>query len=158
MARIDAKYCTITLEDGAKHSVEVKLGDGDVSWTEHRDMEYMLDRGNLDTVREADQAPVDLTIDAVYEYYSQVSTAGSFSVNELAMGSAVGLTTSDTADTCAPYACTVTIEYEPICAGATKETIVFTKCRFETADFSIKDATINLQGRCNILRPTATVS
>ena len=48
--------------------VEVKLGDGNLTWTVNREMEYELDRGNLDTVREGDQVPLDVVLDAVYEF------------------------------------------------------------------------------------------
>ena len=48
--------------------VEVKLGDGNLTWTINKEYDYLLDRGNLDTVREGDQQPMDISLDSVYEH------------------------------------------------------------------------------------------
>ena len=48
--------------------VYIKIGDGNLTYTEHRDYQYLLDRGLLDTVREPKDVPMDVKLDAVYEH------------------------------------------------------------------------------------------
>ena len=45
------------------HQVEVTLGEGNLSYTEKRAMEYKLNRGLLNSVRKADEEPVDVSMD-----------------------------------------------------------------------------------------------
>ena len=48
--------------------LDIKIGDGNLTYTEHRDYTYLLDRGWLDTVREPKDVPMDVKLDAVYEH------------------------------------------------------------------------------------------
>ena len=48
--------------------IDIKIGDGNLTYTEHRDYQYLLDRGWLDTVREPKDVPMDVKLDAVYEH------------------------------------------------------------------------------------------
>jgi hypothetical protein len=70
--KIDLKNAVINFKSGGTGSnvktLEVKIGEGNITWTEKRNMEYTLDRGQLDTVREGDEVPVDVKIDLVYEF------------------------------------------------------------------------------------------
>ena len=53
--------------------LNIKLGDGNLTYTEHRDYQYLLDRGWLDTVREPKEVPMDVKVDAVYEHVASAS-------------------------------------------------------------------------------------
>ena len=48
--------------------INIKIGEGNLTYTEHRDYTYLLDRGWLDTVREPKDVPMDVKLDAVYEH------------------------------------------------------------------------------------------
>ena len=77
--QIDLKNATITFEDGTgtPNTLDITIGEGNLVWTEARNIEYVLDRGLLDEVREGDQIPVELTIDILWEFLTAVvSTAG----------------------------------------------------------------------------------
>ena len=52
--------------------IEIKVGDGNITYTENRTYEYMLDRGDLDTVREGDQVPLDVRLECTYEHIKRV--------------------------------------------------------------------------------------
>ena len=48
--------------------IEIKIGDGNITYTENTNYEYETDRGSLDTVKQGEEAPMDVNIDFVYEY------------------------------------------------------------------------------------------
>ena len=154
-AQIDLKKCTITLSDGATTpvEVEVKVGEGNLTYTEARTIEYNLDRGSLTggTVREGDEVPVDVSMDFVWEYL--ISNSGS-SIVEMIKGDD-SLTSTDS-DTCQPYACDITILYEPTPAACgDKETITLSDFRWESLDYDLSAGTISCTGKCNITEVTA---
>jgi hypothetical protein len=136
--------------------VELKIGDGTLSWDERRNIEYQLDRGNLDTVREGDQVPLDLNVDMAYEY---VTGTGSVLNPEDALKriNAASAWVSTDSDTCAPYAVDVKVIYDPTCSGAdSTETLIFNDFRYESISHDIKASTIRCSGKCNATRVTAT--
>ncbi len=48
--------------------IEVKIGEGNRTWTEEKEYEYLRERGDLDTVKEGDEQPVEMSMEFVYEY------------------------------------------------------------------------------------------
>jgi hypothetical protein len=113
-------------------------------------MEYKLDKGELDTVREGDDVPMDVKLDAVWEFLR--ASSGSTPTFEDAFknrGEASGWTSADTDDPCAPYAVDIEIEYVPPCGGEDREFIVLPSFRYEQLDHNAKDATIAVSGKCN---------
>ena len=49
----------------------IKIGEGNVTYTEHNEYEYLKDRGNLDTVKEGKEVPMDVKLEAVFEHITQ---------------------------------------------------------------------------------------
>jgi hypothetical protein len=48
--------------------VTLKIGEGNITYTEHNEYEYLLDRGDLDTVKEGNEVPMDVKLEAVFEH------------------------------------------------------------------------------------------
>ena len=133
--------------------IEIKVGDGNVTYTEHRTYEYMLDRGDLDTVREGDQVPLDVRLEATYEHITTGTSETITPIDALkGIGDASGWVTSAT-DQCEPYAIDIEIEHIPPCGGAQKEITLFPDFRADTKEVNLKDATISLTGKCNVIEP-----
>ena len=143
-ASIDLKDATITVA-----GVTAKIGTGNLTFTEHNAMEYILDRGVLDDVRKGDEAPLDVRLDAVWEYI-QSSTAGLADL-EAAIKGTGGQTSSDT-DACRPYACDIVITLDPTCG--TPEVITLADFRWESMDHDLRAGTISTSGKCNVTRAT----
>lgn len=136
--------------------VEIKIGDGNVTWTENKDYEYLLDRGNLDTVRENDQQPLDVTIDFVYEF---VTTGTDETISPYDAFKGIGGAAewvSASSDACEPYAVDVEITHTPPCGGAETEITLFPDFRFDTIEADLSEATFSATGRCNATAPTIT--
>ena len=136
--------------------VELRIGEGNLTWTEAKEYEYVLDRGDLDTVREGDQQPVEVNIDLMYEFYTNGS-GGSWLPSPVdflkQQGEAADLASSSS-DPCEPFAIDIYVEYDPPCGSETNENYTFPDFRYESLEFDIREATISVSGRCNAVEPT----
>lgn len=140
---------------GTANTLEIRIGAGNLSFTEKRNMEYRLDRGLLDTVREGDQAPMEVSFDFEWEFLKSDSGDPPTPVECLKQigGASDWVTSSD--DTCEPYALDIDVLYHPPCGGVKDELITFEDFRWESLDYSLKDGQISCKGSCN--RTQATV-
>lgn len=165
-AQIDLKNATIKLRDGTTptpRELEVKVGEGNLTYSEKRNMEYTLDRGVLDEVKEGDQVPVDVSLDLVWEYITGGSDTGAVGTVEdfLKRRGVYAANVSTDADACRPYAIDIVVEYVPVCAGAVvkpNETIILADFRWESLDHDLRAGTISCTGKCNITQATSTRS
>lgn len=138
--------------------LEIKIGEGNLTWTVNREYEYLLDRGDLDTVREGSQQPLNVSIDSVYEHIS-TGTSEEISVYDALNG--VGSASewvSSSSDLCEPYAVDVVVEHETPCGSAQDETTILPDYRYESLEANLSDATITTSGRCNTVLPSVTRS
>jgi hypothetical protein len=140
--------------------VDVKIGDGNLTWTEAREFEYVLDRGDLDTVKEGDQQPMEVNIDFVYEFYSNGS-GGEWNPSPIDFlkraGEAANLSNTSS-DPCEPFACDIELFYDVPCGSEQDETITFPDFRYESLEFDLGEATISVGGRCNATQPISVRS
>lgn len=155
-AQIDLKNTTIKIKDGGSNSIEVTIGEGNLTWSEKKNMEYVLNRGNLDEVREGDQVPVDLSFDFIWEYITGgPSTTTVVSVEDALKktNGASAWVSSDAGDLCRPYAVDIEVEHNPTCGGGDTETLTFADFRYEQLDHDLRNASVACSGRCNITMP-----
>jgi hypothetical protein len=153
----------VTIIDGTNspNTLTVKVGDGNLTFSEKRNIEYKRDRGLLDTTRLGDQEPMDVKLE--FNWIFLKGDTGDYTANpnvtDISMrdaltksGGASTWTSSDTHDPCAPYAITIQILYTP-CVGKT-ETITLKDYRYESLDYDAKAGTVSTSGKCNIMTPT----
>lgn len=136
--------------------VEVKIGEGNLTYTENKEYEYLLDRGDLDTVREGNEVPMDLNLEFVYEF---VRTGTSELITPVDALKGIGgaeewVSASD--DLCEPYCVDIEVEREPPCGTAESEIHTFPEFRYDTLEFDFNAATIACTGRCNASEPIIT--
>jgi len=138
--------------------IEIKIGDGNLTYTEAKEYDYLLDRGSLDTVREGDAQPVDVSLDFVYEFVSAGTGESITPVDALKRKNEAGEWVSSSADPCEPYAVDMVVEHVPPCGGSQMETTTLNDFRYESLEFNLGDATISTSGRCNITEADHTRS
>jgi len=159
MARIDLRNTTITLKDGSStpNEVEIGIGQGNLTWTENIEYEYLPDRGVLDDVVEGDEQPVSVDFQFKFDYLKSASGATTPSVYEALhnIGNASSWVSSDT-DICRPYSVDIEIENVTNCTTGDNETYLFSDFRVESVNPDIGGAQVSASGRCNIVRPTIT--
>lgn len=160
---VDIKRTTIRIKDGTTPTANellVKVGEGNLTYTENRTIEYILDRGLIDEVREGDEVPVDAAFEFNWEYITGTPASGGLPTPSDAIkgvGNAASWLSSDP-DQCAPYAVDIEVLYEPVCrksAGIDNERITISDFRWESLDHDLRAATISVSGRANIKTVTA---
>ncbi len=136
--------------------IEIKIGDGNVTYTEANEYEYDLDRGLLDTVRSGDEVPMDVSLDFVYEYITTGTNETISPMDALKkIGGASGWVSSSS-DACEPYAIDVEVVHTPICTTQAIETTVFSDFRSDNREVDLGEASVAVSGRCNVTQPTVT--
>jgi len=130
--------------------LEIKVGEGDFTFTEAKNYDYLLDRGNLDTVREGDEVPLEVSIDCVYEFLKS-SSGKDVTVREAFGGiGAASEWVSSSDDKCEPYGTDILLRHCVPCGTEEDEEVMFQDFRPEKKDYKLSDATISVSGKCNI--------
>ena len=136
--------------------INIKIGEGNCTYTEHRDYTYLLDRGYLDTVREPKDVPMDVKLDAVYEHIVSATGEHVCPMEALKGTGAASEWVSSSPDQCEPYCIDMEIAYEPPCDPLQAETTLFPMLRAETREVNYNAATIVLSGKCKAKEPIVT--
>lgn len=168
----DTNTATITLSSGLAEAVEaggavnfsgqlleVRIGEGTVTYDETKAREYIKNRGLLDTVRDGDEEPVDIAFDFVWDYITGVSASGVPTIEDALKqrGEASGWITTSL-DTCEPYCVDLEINYTPSCGTNNSELLELQYFRYEALAHNLNDAQISCTGKCNITEAAATRS
>lgn len=137
-------------------SVHMKIGQGNLTWSRKKTVEYTLDRGILDEVREGDQVPMDVKLDLTWEFLYSDTGEEITPYEALTQENAASAFVSSDSDTCRPYAVDIVVVYIPQCSsGSTKgEIYTFPDFRQEQIDGDFKAGTLSVSGKCNALKPT----
>jgi len=138
--------------------LEIKIGEGNLTYTEHKEYEYLLDRGDLDAVREGNEVPLDVRIECVYEHITTGTSETISPMDALKQKGAASEWVSSASDQCEPYAVDVEVEHNVPCGTNQDETTLFPDFRHETAEVNFKDATISITGKCNATEPIVSRS
>lgn len=162
--QIDLKDVTFKIRDGTAVTpleLTIKIGEGNLTYTEAVEREYTPDRGLLDEVRDGDEQPLEVTFDFVWEFIRGGLNTGDPPTVEDALknrGNAAAWISSDS-DTCRPFAVDIVIEYVPDCgvgALGDQETFIFPDFRYDSLEHDIRAGTVSVTGRCNVTEATVT--
>ncbi len=157
MADFNLKNAVLKIKDGTAvtpNELTVKLGDGNLSISEKKNREYRMNRGLLDTVRDGDDVPLEVSFDFRWQYL-KASTGDPVSIRDALTktGEAADWVTTDS-DTCAPYAVDLEFIWTPACAADDIETVTLPDFRYEDISYDAKAGTISVSGKCNVTVPT----
>jgi hypothetical protein len=130
--------------------LEIKIGEGNMTWTEAKEYEYLLDRGNLDTVKEGDEQPVELSLEFVYDYVTSGTSEDITPVDALKQLGDASEWVSSSSDLCEPYAVDMIALHCVPCGTNEDEQLSFSDFRYESLEYDLQEATISVSGRCNI--------
>lgn len=159
MPIIDTKLVTIKVRDGGSNELTIKLGEGTLTYSEKVDRQYFKDRGILDSVRNGDEQPMEVSLDSVWEFITSngaTTTPTPTLEDVLKRRGAASAWVSVSDDVCQPYAVDIAIIYDPECAGTYGEDVVLPEFRYESIDHDIKAGTIKLTGKCNATEAVPT--
>lgn len=138
--------------------IEIKVGEGNLTWSEAKEYEYLRERGDLDTVKEGDEQPVEMSMEFVYEYVKTSSGQTITATDALKQSGEASEWVSSAADLCEPYCVDILAKHCVPCGTDEDEDVLFTDFRYESLDFDLGEATIAVGGRCNVSEPAVTRS
>jgi hypothetical protein len=136
--------------------ITVSIGDGDLTWTENREMIYDLDRDLLDTVRLGAEQPLEIDLAFTFEYVTTESGQAITPVDAIKQLNEASEWVSSSSDLCEPYAVDIFVVHCVPCGTDQDQDFTFTDFRWESLDYSIQDASIAVSGRCNITDAATT--
>lgn len=133
------------------HHLQIRIGEGNITWTEKRMITYVKDRGKLDTVRKGDEDPVEVKLDATWVFL-KASTGQTVTIEDVLKkrGEAAAWVTSGS-DPCEPYCVDIVIEYTPPCTTEQMEIYTIRDFRYEELGHDLKAGTISITGKANVI-------
>lgn len=136
------------------HQIEVRVGEGNVTYEEKVVRQYKKNRGRLDVVRNGDEDAMNVNFDFVWDHIVGVS-GDPITPHEALKGTGnASAWVSSATESCEPYAVDIIILYKPICTGEEWEQITFEDFRYDTLSSNLKDGTVACKGQCNRTQPT----
>ena len=136
--------------------ISIKIGDGNLTYSEKNNYDYELDRGEIDSVREGDQVPMEVNLDFVYEFITTGTSEAITPMDALKRRGSAAEWVNSSSDPCEPYAVDIEVEHVPPCGGAQKEITIFPDFRSESRDVDLGEASISVSGKCNATEPIVT--
>lgn len=145
-------FYTVSIKKGTLTvaGVTVTLGEGNLTFSEKKQYDYLLDRGHLDDVRDGDDIPMDVSFD-----FRWTEITGGDVVSAI---KGAGSEVSSDADTCRPYACDLVFDYAPDCGSEAAGTITLPDFRQESLDFDVRGGKISCSGKCNATEAVHSVA
>ncbi len=154
-ANIPANAATITFES---QRLDITIGEGNLTYTEAKEYEYLKNRGVLDTVREGEDQPVDVSLEFAYEFVTTGTGESITPVDAVKQIGGADEWVSSSSDLCEPYCVDIEIDRSLSCGSTEDETTILADFRYESLEYSLQDATISVSGKCNITDATVTRS
>lgn len=136
--------------------IEIKIGEGDLKYTEADQYKYDLDRGELDTVRRGDDVPMEVTTNFTFDQVKSGTDEPITPIEAIKGTGAASEWVTSSADPCEPYAVDLVVEDVRPCGSAQSATYTFPDFRSEKRDYDIKNANIAVSGKCNVIEPIIT--
>ena len=134
----------------------IKIGEGNVTFTEAKERIYDLDRGLLDTVRDGDEQPLELNLEFTYVYVTHQSGKTVTPIDALKQLGDAAEWVSSSSDQCEPYAVDIELRHCVPCGTDQDETLLFQDFRWESLEYDLQGATIAVTGRCNVTDAVAS--
>lgn len=159
MAQIDLKNAIIKIQDGATptpNEMTIIIGEGNLSYTERVNREYVLDRGVIHGVRNGDEEPVDVSMDFMWEFIRAATGEPPTVEDALKKRGEASNWVSSGSDPCEPFCVDIVVIYTPPCAGVATETIILKEFRYEDLEHDLRGGTVSVSGKCNVREATVT--
>lgn len=162
MPIIDMKNGRLWIQDGTgtPFTVEVVIGEGNISYSEQFNVDYILNRGSLSgaEVRLGDETPCEVSFDGNWTFLRSDGSETISPYEALTRKHAASSWVSTGADSCHPYSVDLVVEHIPSCAGSgsppLNERITFSEFRVETIGKDMRAGQLSFAGKCLEVSPT----
>ena len=137
-------------------ALEVTLGEGNFTYDETREVEFLRNRGVIDTYKQGDEQPMDVSLDFTWEDLTALSGAAVPTVEDVLKqrGAAADWVSSNTGDPCADYVVDIVIINAPDCGNILDEVITLPQFFWTQLSHDTDAATVSVTGQCNAKQAT----
>jgi hypothetical protein len=149
-------YATDAAVTFQPQQIEIKIGEGDLKYTEADEYKYDKDRGLLDTVRKGDDVPMEVSTNFTFDQVKSGTGEVITPIEAIKGVDAAAEWVTSSADSCEPYAVDVIVDDVRPCGSAETATYTFPDFRSEKRDYDLKNANIAVSGKCNATEPIIT--
>lgn len=153
--KFDMKKVTVKLVDGTTptaNEIEIKFDDGNFTWGENYNVDVILDRGQLDTLRDGDEQPMDITFGGRFDNVKS-TTGDPFTLSEFLKNRGPTALTSTITGDCGSFTTDIVALNVPSCTiGGTvveNETLTFTQFFAQQIGGDFQAGQLNVSGICN---------
>lgn len=135
--------------------LEFEIGEGNFTYSEKREREIKLSRGRLARVKDADEQPMDVNFDLVWETLTAHSGGNDVIPTDALKRKRSAADWVSTGGECQPFAVDVILDKRPDCATLTKpnEMLIFTEFRYNSIDGDLSSAQLSVPGTSFALEP-----
>jgi hypothetical protein len=133
------------------NGIYAKLGEGNLTYSEKRNLIYVRDRGYIDTMKVGDDEPIDVSLDFTWEFLRSAGVGFPPTIEEAVKQVGQAATwVSTSADPCEPYSVSVYLLDIPPC-GTDAESIQLPEFRWTSLDHDLKGGKVSVKASCNAL-------
>lgn len=148
---IDLRHTILFIRERGSGYIAVRIGEGNFTYTEKRNIIFAKARGVMDRVREGNEEGVDAQFQFIWDNIA--AHDGSIITVEDALkklnNAANWVSTSTDPD--GPYCVDLILQFDPGCANG-EENLYFSQFEYENLSHSLKDGSVDCAGTCNYKR------
>lgn len=139
----------------APKKLEFEIGEGNFTYSEKREREVKLSRGRLARVKDADEQPMDVNFDLIWETLTAHSGGNDVIPTDALKRKRSAADWVSTGGECQPFAVDVILDKRPDCATLTKpnELLIFPEFRYNSIDGDLSSAQLSVPGISFALEP-----
>lgn len=154
----DLKDATMYLVDGTStpKTLEIKFDEGTLQFSEKKEREFRLNRGDLETgaVRDGDDQPCEVSFEGRFNAVTS-SSGDPVTVMEFLKQTGAASAHATTGDACEPYCIDIQLQVDHNCNDVDDEIVTFSKFYYEDISGDFGAGTLGVSGRCKSVGPTA---
>jgi len=132
------------------HFINVKIGEGNISYTEKRNVEYKLDRGRIDSVRLGNDSPVEVKVSFTWESLASLTNDPPTVEEFLKRTGPAADYVNAASDPCTPYSVRLIVTDTPPCTTVAPTLYQFDNFLWEELAHDVKNAQVDISAKCNI--------
>ena len=136
------------------HRLAIRIGEGNLQYTEKRNIMYTKDRGRLSDVKLGDEEAMEVKLDFTWLFLKADTGETPTIEDALKQRGEAATWVSSSDDLCEPYAVDLEIVYTPPCAGVDPEVYTLSNFRYEDLSHDFKQGQVSVSGKCNVTQAT----
>lgn len=154
---IDLKECTVKFIDGSAtpNTLDIKVDEGNLTWTETRQLEQKTDRGKLDYLKEGEEVGMKVSVDLRWDTL-KASTGDPVTPFDFLHKQNAASTYKSTDVVCTADTIDIAVYINHNCGTTIEDEIItFAKFGYTEIGGDLKAGKLSVSGICNSKFPTS---